>query len=295
MNKINKKIYNYEKHLCLLKNIYKKDMLPNATIISGLDGIGKKTFILHFLLNILNDQKLIGCLDDYFTSVQINNIPNIKFINCEENKNVGIDNIRNLIINLNLTTMNGKPRFIIISNIENLNINAINALLKIIENPPFNTFFFLLRDQDKYVVDTLTSRCFKFNIKFLEYENNIIFKKLLRDNNFNNFKNFQLFNKFDTAGSKIKKIFFLTENNIENLSLLDIIIYCLNDYNSNKNFLSINNALYFSKNFFYIKFKKNFLKCKKFYNNFKISIDNCLKFNQDLKQSINIFNSLRND
>ena len=45
-----------------------------------------------------------------------------------------INQIRELISNLNKSSFNNKPRFILIDNIEFLNKNSINALLKILKN-----------------------------------------------------------------------------------------------------------------------------------------------------------------
>ena len=43
-------------------------------------------------------------------------------------KKIDIDQIRNLINNLNKSSLNSKPRFVLIDNIEYLNLNSINAL-----------------------------------------------------------------------------------------------------------------------------------------------------------------------
>ena len=45
-----------------------------------------------------------------------------------ENKFIDINQIRNLISNLNKSSLNNKPRFILIDNIEFLNVSSINAL-----------------------------------------------------------------------------------------------------------------------------------------------------------------------
>ena len=41
----------------------------------------------------------------------------------------------------NKSTFNNMARFILIDNVENLNKNSVNALLKIIEEPNENIFF----------------------------------------------------------------------------------------------------------------------------------------------------------
>ena len=48
----------------------------------------------------------------------------------DDKKSIDINQIRNLILTLNKSSFNKKPRFVLIDNIELLNINSVNALLK---------------------------------------------------------------------------------------------------------------------------------------------------------------------
>ena len=57
-----------------------------------------------------------------------------------------------------------KPRFVLIDNIEFLNKNSINALLKIVEEPKKNLFFILIHNNQTKILPTLISRCLTFNI-----------------------------------------------------------------------------------------------------------------------------------
>ena len=78
-------------------------------------------------------------------------------------KNIDINQIRDLIVKLNKSSFNNKPRFVLIDNIEYLNINSINALLKILEEPNDNIIFILINNNKK-VLPTLLSRCINFKI-----------------------------------------------------------------------------------------------------------------------------------
>ena len=51
----------------------------------------------------------------------------------------------------------------LIDNIETLNINSINALLKILEEPNENINFILISNNKK-ILPTLTSRCINFKL-----------------------------------------------------------------------------------------------------------------------------------
>ena len=51
---------------------------------------------------------------------------------------------------INKSSFNNIPRFILIDNIEHLNKNSTNALLKIIEEPNNNVFFILIHFCESY-------------------------------------------------------------------------------------------------------------------------------------------------
>ena len=63
-----------------------------------------------------------------------------------EKENIDINQIRELIISLNKSSFNNKKRFVLIDNIELLNLNSINALLKILEEPNENINFILINN-----------------------------------------------------------------------------------------------------------------------------------------------------
>ena len=78
----------------------------------------------------------------------------------EEKKNIDINQIREMIIFLNKSSFNNNMRFVLIDNIELLNLNSINALLKILEEPNDNINFILINNNK--LLETLKSRCLNF-------------------------------------------------------------------------------------------------------------------------------------
>ena len=87
--------------------------------------------ILKFKLKINLYKTILNKSNINFFLIDINN----------ENKFIDINQIRELISNLNKSSFNNKPRFVLIDNIEFLNINSINALLKILEEPNKYLFY----------------------------------------------------------------------------------------------------------------------------------------------------------
>ena len=70
--------------------------------------------------------------------------PNFHLIDLiNDKKSIEVSQIRKMINYSNKSSFNNLPRIIIIDNLENLNTNSNNALLKIVEEPNANIFFFI--------------------------------------------------------------------------------------------------------------------------------------------------------
>ena len=105
----------------------------------------------------------------------------------------------------------------LIDNIEKLNKNSINALLKIIEEPNENVFFILINNSEKYILPTLKSRCLTFKINFTFNESINVSNQILGSNIFD-LINHDLINYYNTPGENINLI------NLSHLSKLFIIL-----------------------------------------------------------------------
>ena len=99
----------------------------------------------------------------------------------EDKKSIDINQIRNLILTLNKSSFNSKPRFVLIDNIELLNINSVNALLKILEEPNDNIYFILINNNKK-ILPTLKSRCLNYKIHLTSSQSFDITNKILGEN-----------------------------------------------------------------------------------------------------------------
>ena len=157
---------------------------PKVLILNGKKGIGKFTLILHFINYIYSKKettpynikdKVINPDSIFYNSFLNNTSQDIIFIHAEENKNIKIDDIRLLKSTLSNSSLSNNPRFTIIDEVEFLNTNSANALLKTLEEPSDNNFFLLIHNQQADLLETISSRCLKNNI-FLNstQRNNII-------------------------------------------------------------------------------------------------------------------------
>ena len=208
-----RKLFGLDVHLLELIRLYKSNIYPNKLLLSGLKGIGKSTLAYHFINYVLSldeDEKYnikdFEINSESSTFKTILNKSNTNLINVDINldkKTIDINQIRELILSLNKSSFNNKPRFVLINNIELLNINSINALLKILEEPNHNIHFILINNNKK-VLPTLLSRCINYKINLtnkecLEIINNLLGKKL------DNLINIDLVDYYFTPGN----IFYL--------------------------------------------------------------------------------------
>ena len=141
-------------------------------MLSGQKGIGKFTFINHFLhyyfdkvnYDIANNE--ISKEGNFFFQNCDNFFPNISNIKSSNNRKISIEDIRNLKDNLSNTPLLNDKRFIVLDDIETFNTNSLNAILKIIEEPADNNFFILINNKTKPLLETIKSRCLELKIFF---------------------------------------------------------------------------------------------------------------------------------
>ena len=197
-----------------LHKLYKKDNLPNKILLSGEKGIGKSTLAYHLINFVLSENEehpydyennKINPNNKSYKHMLNKSNPNFYLIDVlEEKKNIDINQIRELIINLNKSSFNNKKRFVLIDNIELLNLNSINALLKILEEPNEKINFILINN-NKRVPPTLKSRCLNFKV-FLTNDQSIKIVNQLLNDDINTIINNKLFDYYVTPGKLFKLI-----------------------------------------------------------------------------------------
>ncbi len=82
--------------------------------------------------------------------------------------NNGVDNIRDLREEANFLPTTAKYRVYIIDEVHMLSIGAVNALLKIMEEPPAHVIFILATTEVHKVPATIQSRCQRFDFKRID-------------------------------------------------------------------------------------------------------------------------------
>ena len=232
-------LYGFEDYFFEFIKLIEENRLPNKILLSGQKGLGKATFSYHLINYVLssneefkydNKNLVIHPENHSFKTVVNKSNPNFILIDVEKDKkSIDIDQIRKLILNLNKSSFNNKPKFVLIDNIDLLNIFTVNALLKVMEEPLPNVYFILINNEKKKF-STLFSRCINFRIYLTNKEIFQITKRLFKKDPYD-IINRDLINYYFSPGSLYNFFSFGLENgyNLKDLTLKELLSILINE------------------------------------------------------------------
>ncbi|MCF6199164.1 MAG: DNA polymerase III subunit delta' [Hyphomicrobiaceae bacterium] len=160
--------------------------LHHAWLLLGKEGIGKATLAYRFAKLVLSranqsagdSRAAPPIFDPTSRDVQLITAdahPNLLVLRRSWNKKtkkyaaqISVDNVRELHRFLGNTAGMGKWRVVIVDRADDLNMNAANALLKMLEEPPAFCLFLLLSSEPGKLPATIRSRCHKLRLEGLE-------------------------------------------------------------------------------------------------------------------------------
>ena len=198
--KFTKTLFGHETQEKEFIDCYKSGKLHHGWLITGAKGIGKATlawrlarFILTQPIKGFNENSLFGdTSEQYHTELDEKSKGSIETRILAESEprlsvtrrgfdekrkkfrsNIRVDEIRQLNSFFSLSVSDGGSRVAIIDCVDELNINAANALLKTLEEPPKDTIFLLINHNPESVIETIRSRCRELRLTNLS-ENNLL-------------------------------------------------------------------------------------------------------------------------
>jgi DNA polymerase-3 subunit delta' len=121
--------------------------LSHAHLIIGEEGIGKSILAKGAAIQILGKEEIKQYVDL------------IEFKVPKGKKSIGVDEIRSIIEEVSKKPYEGDKKVLIIYESNKMTVQAQNAFLKTIEEPPSGVFIFLLADNGETILDTIKSRC----------------------------------------------------------------------------------------------------------------------------------------
>ena len=284
-------------------NLCDKNKLPKNILLTGEKGIGKFTFIFHLINYILskNSQIKYDYLNlkidkenDVYKKILLNVDTNFNYLSCDDPNSTSIDDIRNLKIMLSKTPLNTNKRFTIIDDVELINLNSSNALLKLVEESSRYNYFIFINNKKQKVIETLYSRSIEFKIFFSSDQKTNIYDKIKKKLNLkNNFLDNYI--KYSSPGNLIKFNEIIKKNEIVSLDNFEENVYkLLTMFKKNKNLIYIDLIFLFLD----IKFMKlqysnsdNFLRSLELKNKIINLFNDHYKFNLSIS---NVFDQFKN-
>lgn len=130
--------------------------LSHAYLLSGREGTGKeylaKEFSRYILCPDTKDDECESC-----RKFRLEAHPDFIHVNGKEG--IKIEQIRETIERIELSPVMSEKKVCLISKTENIGIEAANALLKTLEEPPADTIIILTTNSEKRLPQTIISRC----------------------------------------------------------------------------------------------------------------------------------------
>ncbi len=298
LNKYQRFLYGHDDLFKKLSSLFEKKKLPNKIIFNGSDGVGKATFIYHLINFILSNK------EDYSYNAKakeidennksyldlINNINfNFKHLKVDDYKKIiSIEETREIISFFNKSSINNKPKIFFLEGAENLNKNSSNSILKILEELPENNYFFISYLENKFLLDTIKSRCFNCRLFIKTNENSFIKEKLMTQFKTNNTNIGNL-----TPGINFKLNILFDELNIHEKDFSTKILSMQNFYLEEKYNKIIDLMHIYIENYFVSNLgKNNFFKNFRIRNKINNIIYNINSINNEIRSSFYEINLL---
>ena len=151
-----------------LQNAIQMGKVSHAYIFNGEVGAGKKMLASAFAMALQCEKHGTDpCMEcDSCKRALSKNHPDIITITHEKPNSIGIEDIRiQLIDDVSIKPYTGPYKIYILNEAEKLTLQAQNALLKTIEEPPAYAVVMLLADNPDALLPTISSRCVQLNLK----------------------------------------------------------------------------------------------------------------------------------
>lgn len=170
-------IIGHEKIIKTLKKAIEQNHIFHCYLFEGEESVGKKLIALSFAKTLLCKGSGLEPCNRCNSCLKFDswNHPDLEFLEPEK-KIIKKDKIDKLIKSINVSPLESERKIILIDDCEKMGIEAQNALLKTLEEPPSYINIILITSNINSLIPTIISRC--QILKFYPVENDKIMKFL---------------------------------------------------------------------------------------------------------------------
>lgn len=150
-----------------LKNAIRSNHLAQAFLFTGPRGVGKTT-CARILARTINCENLNADLSTCGTCAPCRTFAeghSLSIFELDAASNNSVDDIRNLILQVQIAPQVGTKKVYIIDEVHMLSSAAFNAFLKTLEEPPSYAIFILATTEKHKILPTILSRCQVFDFR----------------------------------------------------------------------------------------------------------------------------------
>ncbi len=149
-----------------LTNAITNDKISHAYLFTGPRGTGKTSTARIFAksLNCVNGPTIHPC-GECGNCIDITNSTPMDVIEIDAASNRSVEDAQHILERVMYAPVNSRYKIYIIDEVHMLSTTAFNALLKTLEEPPKNVIFILATTEVHKVLDTIKSRCQRYDFK----------------------------------------------------------------------------------------------------------------------------------
>ena len=176
------KVVGHQEIITHLQNAISMNKVSHAYLFGGESGSGKKMMASLFAMTLQCEKHGVEpCMEcPSCKKAQSQNHPDIIYVKHEKPNTISIDEIREQLINDVMIKPYSSPyKIYIIDEAQKLTLQAQNALLKTIEEPPAYAVFLLLTENAEMLLPTINSRCVMLKLRNIK---DTLIRKYLMEN-----------------------------------------------------------------------------------------------------------------
>lgn len=171
-----KDVYGQDHIVSALVNQIRTDRIAHAYLFCGTRGTGKTTLAKIFASAVNctgTDEKPCGHCKSCNAFMEARSL---NVVEMDAASNNGVDDVRNIVEEMSYPPVEGRYKVYIVDEVHMLSVNAFNALLKTLEEPPEYVIFILATTEPNKLPPTILSRCQKY--EFRQISSEVIFDRL---------------------------------------------------------------------------------------------------------------------